>query len=505
MQCKKDLLANHLTKTIDSILLFIIALIFYSYRLAHNPIWFDETLIHLAAQRSVERLFFYSTIGPHPPLYYLLQWVLAGMSHWQTEWAWRWFPMLCAAVTIPLVYILMRRIVSRFSALLSILLLLFAPMQLYFSQEARPYSFLILLSTISIFQLTRVQNNPDRKSEWIRLGLISIVGLYTSYSYSFLIAGQLFYLALILGQWRRGIITGFLVVLVAGLPLLRSATPTLNFILDKNVDNPSLTFGRMLQSLFVLEPLRYGFYWAHDWMPVIFGLLLVIALWQIMETEFFRGNFVSNTLKPNVYHLIQVILPPLVFFTICTPLLDIKLPLRDSKQFILLFPSVFILIAIALDTFGQIRPRAIGVILSLAICGLIFVSDAQGISRYWEMTKSPEGLAIRQLQADLQPDDGIIVFHYSPAALVSFYMPDQPFYIPPRRGDRTKNEFQIYLDGDWENEPRPLAEILTQHPRFWVFHFHPLLETTQAHLKDACVLDRERAYGPFTSLLYSCQ
>jgi len=132
-------------QTIDSILLLIAALLFHSYRLAQNPIWFDETLIHLAAQRDVGRLLFYSSIGPHPPFYYLLQWVLAGMGEWQTEWAWRWFPMLCGTVTIPLIYILMRRLTSRLSALLGACLFLFAPMHLYFSQEARPYTFLILL------------------------------------------------------------------------------------------------------------------------------------------------------------------------------------------------------------------------------------------------------------------------------------------------------------------------------------------------------------------------
>jgi len=459
-----------------------------------------KTLIHLAAQRDVGRLLFYSSIGPHPPFYYLLQWVLAGMGEWQTEWAWRWFPMLCGTVTIPLIYILMRRLTSRLSALLGACLFLFAPMHLYFSQEARPYTFLILLVTISLFQLMRVQRNPGDRSEWIRLGIISIVGLYSSYSYSFIIMGQFLYLTLILGQWWRGVITGSIVLLVAGLPLLRSAAPTLSFNLDKNIDNPALTFGHMAQSLLVMEPLRYGLHWGHDWIPFLFSLLLAIALWRI---SYLINSPIDGT-KINLYHFLQVLLPPLIFFTICTPLLDIRLPLKDAKQFIVLYPSFFSLIALSLDQIRRIRPKALGVTLSLLVCGIIFASDAQGILNYWQTNKSPEGLAIRHLQRELEPDDGIISFHYGPSASLSFYMPDQPFYIPPRGGDRTKNEFQIYLDGDWNNEPRPLAEILKKHPRFWVFYQHDLLESTEVHLADACPLEKRETYGPFISALYHC-
>jgi len=305
------------------------------------------------------------------------------MGHWQTEWAWRWLSVLSGTLTIPLLYILMRRVTSRSSTLISSLLLICSPMHLYFSQEARPYAFLILWATISLFQLTRLQQNPQSLIQWAKFALIAIVGFYSSYSYSFIIAGQLLYLTVVLGHWRPSIITGCLVLLPASLPVLSTGGPILNASLEIHGDSPSLTFIKMVQSLSTIEPLRYGTYWGQTAAPLLFGCLIWIALWQITKV----GEQVPNApqQKITIYHALQLILPPLIFFAICTQLLEIKLPLKDSKQFIVLFPSLFIVVAIALD---RLRYNRVGIIVSVLICGLIFASDVQGIARYWRFEQN---------------------------------------------------------------------------------------------------------------------
>ncbi|MEM7535229.1 MAG: glycosyltransferase family 39 protein [Chloroflexota bacterium] len=505
---------------LDSILLTLIAFILHSYRLAQNPIWLDEALIFLFSQQGLDKLFFLGFIGPHPPLYYLVQWLSSGMGSWQTEWGWRWLPLFCGTLNVPLLYILMRRMVSRPNAIITVLLFTLAPMHLYFSQESRPYAFLMLWATISIFQLHRVQTNPQRILEWGALTLVSLVGLFSGYSYVFIIMGQYLYLTVIRGYWLRSIISGFLVVLPAGFALLSYITPTVSYTLGQYADRPALTFVQMAASLLAIDHQRYGIYWGHQWQPILFGCLILVALWQTVEMYIVnkRDDLSMNAAYATMplYYLCQVILPPLIFFTIVTPFLGIKLPVKDAKQFIILFPALFILVAIAFNQLKDIRPKGLGTVFIVLICGSIMAADIAGIVRYWQTTKSPEGLAVRQLQTALQADDGLMILHYSPASVFTFYMPDRPYYVlapstsapsassPSASGDAS-TDYQFYQNHEQPESARPLDEILTAHPIMWLLHYQALPAPMQDVLEASCTFKSSSVYGPFTLQQFDCE
>lgn len=81
---------------------------------------------------------------------------------------------------------------DRLAAVLASLFLAFSDRHLYYSREARAYSLLVLLSLLSFYLMHHsiVQN---KARWWIAWGLASLVGLYTSYFYSFVEACLVIY------------------------------------------------------------------------------------------------------------------------------------------------------------------------------------------------------------------------------------------------------------------------------------------------------------------------
>jgi len=94
-----------------------------------------------------------------------------------------------------------------------------------------------------------------------------------------------------------------------------------------------------------------------------------------------------------------------------------------------------------------------------------------------------------------------MMLHYSPGAVSSFYMPEQPYYASINQ----TGEYQAYQKNEWQGEPRPLADLLAQHPRFWVTHLHDLDREVHQTLTTICRMEKEWHHGPFTLLLFDCR
>lgn len=62
------------------LVVFIIALAIRSYRLSNNPLWLDEIYGFLLAAQGLPKILLNSLSDPHPPLYYILQWMSTGFG-----------------------------------------------------------------------------------------------------------------------------------------------------------------------------------------------------------------------------------------------------------------------------------------------------------------------------------------------------------------------------------------------------------------------------------------
>lgn len=130
-----------------------------------------------------------------PPLYYLLVWPwvqLAGGA----EWALRLPSALLGIAAVPVLMALGRRLGGDRAALATGVLAATNPLLIWFSQEARAYALLVLLTAASLLALLRALEEPTarRAAVW---GLLAGLALITHYFALFVVAGEAVWLA-----WR---------------------------------------------------------------------------------------------------------------------------------------------------------------------------------------------------------------------------------------------------------------------------------------------------------------
>ena len=128
--------------------------------LGTKGMWLDETFSVWVANHSIpEMLHWVVQIDQHPPLYYLLlhYWIaLKG----DTPYYVRLFSVLFGAGTIPVIYLIGKRMSGAVVGLIAAMFLALSPFNIYFAQEARMYTFLTFNAAVAIYALVRLLTDP---------------------------------------------------------------------------------------------------------------------------------------------------------------------------------------------------------------------------------------------------------------------------------------------------------------------------------------------------------
>lgn len=149
------------------------------YRLDAQSLWWDELYtvasMALPLPEMVDNLF---DDRVHLPLYFLLMqaWGEIGRG----ELIVRYFSVLCGVLTIPLIYQTGRLLGGVSVGVLAALLLAVSPFHIWYSQEARMYSFLALNALAANFFLLRLFRY-ERLGDWVGYTFTLIFTLYSHY------------------------------------------------------------------------------------------------------------------------------------------------------------------------------------------------------------------------------------------------------------------------------------------------------------------------------------
>ena len=160
------------------------------HALEAQSLWNDEGNSLRLAQRSPADLVDAAGRDIHPPGYYLLlkAWTqLAGESEFGLRSLSAFEGVLTVAFSMALSRLLFR---ARGAALLTGLLVTLNPFAIYYSQEARMYAQLGLLSVSSIWILVHFLA-AQRRAPWIvALAVVNAAGMYTHYAFPFTLLAQ---------------------------------------------------------------------------------------------------------------------------------------------------------------------------------------------------------------------------------------------------------------------------------------------------------------------------
>jgi len=121
----------------------------------------------MLAQKSLPDLVQWTAQDIQPPFYYLLLWLTSRLFG-QSEYALRLPSALANTLTMPVIYLLAKRLFRARApqvGLVAALILATSPVMVYYSQESRMYTLLVLEATLSSYLLLKITHAPPKGRE----------------------------------------------------------------------------------------------------------------------------------------------------------------------------------------------------------------------------------------------------------------------------------------------------------------------------------------------------
>ncbi len=319
------------------------------YHLDFNSFWGDEAATHVFTQQSTGDYWqLLSNLGEvHPPLFYLVEKIILPFG--TSEFLYRLFPALFGITTIPLFYIIGKKMFGKPVGIIMATLITFSPYHIQYSQDARMYTMLLFITGVAlIFYLVAIESN--NKKYWILFGVASALAIWTHFMAFIIVGSLIIYSIFYLIKEKKSpknlllsivVITVFLsplTLIIKGLFFNRiGSAPTWGY-------TGELFIVKSVIILFSNNPLSFLF----------FAMLLCLGtVWLFFE---FRERF---------YFIISVL-------AICLGtgfFLSYKMPI-DPRYFIFLFPFLYAIMASAALPFLQKANKkpVIAIFIILLIC-----------------------------------------------------------------------------------------------------------------------------------------
>jgi mannosyltransferase len=160
--------------------LAVVAAVLRFYGLGHQGFWFDEANTAQLVQFSPGKMLgLIPQSESTPPLYYCVAWVWVRLFG-DHEAGLRSLSAVAGVLVVPVAYAIGARLMSRRTGLIAAALTAGSPLLIWYSQEARSYSMLVLLTALSLlaFAHARQTPTPPLLTAW---ALTSALALATHY------------------------------------------------------------------------------------------------------------------------------------------------------------------------------------------------------------------------------------------------------------------------------------------------------------------------------------
>jgi mannosyltransferase len=164
-----------------------------------------------------------------PPLYYLLLWFWSR-AFGIREVGLRSLSALFGTLTIPVMWAIGRRLVSERVGLVAALLTAVNPLLFWYSQEARAYALMLMMSALTVLMLVRALEQPSRR-RLLAWGVVSAIAICSHYFAAFAVVPEAVWLGIALR--RRGLLSAANAVVAAG-PVVVIGAALLPLVIRQN-------------------------------------------------------------------------------------------------------------------------------------------------------------------------------------------------------------------------------------------------------------------------------
>jgi mannosyltransferase len=444
------------------------------HSLAAKSFWFDE-----GVSVAIARLDWYNFVRilwrreANMSLYYLFLrfWLHFGES----EFFVRSLAVLFAIASIPVIYLLGRRLFDARVGLISAALLAVNAYHVQYSQDARSYSLMVFLCLLSSLYFLKCLSKPSQRSR-VAYIVSSVLAVYAQFfSLLLLIAHWLSLKMLHRGQVPRQIRNDWRWIAILSSPVMAFVATTGTGPL-RWVQRPSLKD----VWVFALHLTGNG----GPWLLLACAALCLAAL-----------SPVSRTLRlhrvPWDAWRYRFLVCWLVFPIALTLTLSLVKPLFVARYFIFGLPALLLLVACGI---ARLRP-----VLMVPALLLVLVLSFNGTIGYYkkdvDIQRDDWRAATRYLMDHAQSGDALL-FHVPMGRMpYEFYhsvlgtTSASPIVLYPYHGDRV-----TFLDFVEKPDDAEIESFLPQHPRVWLVLTY---SETQSGLPDARSIELTKLLGKF--------
>jgi uncharacterized membrane protein len=445
---------------------FLVGLVARLHGIDAMPFWLDEVT---TVQRS--SLPFWSMVqnslaAHHLPSYFAITSVIG--QYGLNEAVLRLPSAIFGGAACGVVALIGRRLGGWRAGLVAGLLLALSPLQVQYGQEARSYTFVMMMMAIGFLGLIELARDPRaaslprqdpacRLAPWI-IYTVGTVGALQVLSIAFLwlISANIAAIAILSDPTidRRRFLTRWLgaqaVVLLATMPWFGvMALVTKGQMTNATDWVPPITANSFLSTLGSLYLMRISRLINFHLFPAVipgFGALLVV--FGLMGLAYLKPRQTSRPADPGARRwtllltlALAAIVPPLTILAI-----SLFKPLWMPRYLIWSAVPFFVLVGLGIDLLPRRRWQ------SLATAALVVLSIVNLAPYYQAETKPRWDLAALDLQRVMQPGDIILVPDPGPIAMMNFFLGRQK---------------QAFPDALWTKDVFLAAEHLQKGGRVW--------------------------------------
>ncbi len=203
------------------ILILLLAFALRLFRLGEQSLWYDEGVSWYLTQFSLSELIRWTAADIQPPFYYLILWAAVRLFG-ASEFALRFPSVIFGVLTVPVIWQIANGRMANgrmgewrmangewansaprtttqskthysLFAILSSLFVAFAPLMVYYSQEARMYTLLVFQAALGSYLFLQLTGRAAKKHTAIAYVLVMASALYTHYFSVFLLLAHFIY------------------------------------------------------------------------------------------------------------------------------------------------------------------------------------------------------------------------------------------------------------------------------------------------------------------------
>ena len=392
--------ARETTNAADAVWLAVLTIVAAWLRLSHlgsKSLWLDEGATVALARASWQHFAWVWWHGEAnlQTVYFLLMrvWIHGGLSE-----AWLRLPSaLFGIASVPLMYMVARRLVSASAALASTALMAFSPAHVYYSHEARSYTLAILLVLLSSYFFVGAVEEGRRRG-WMLWTVFSILAFYSHDFAALVLVAQvcsLLFRRTSPATWRR--------VIFCGLLMLASALPGLTYVFRASSEN--LHFIWMPQPS-PREIWHLARFFGGGGVKIFLALILwtaglvAIARTRRRDSEaFWRGMLI----------VLWAALPAVI-----TALVSLRHPIFMQRYLIFSLPAVILLAAVGMTALRKVHA---GALLIITLCAM----SVPAIMKDYNKPREDWRAAINGVLASAQSGDAVVFFPFYTRTMLDYY------------------------------------------------------------------------------------